>query len=53
MHSWQIGDEMKRKRFSEEQIIGILNEAEQTGSIREVYRLHDFLLVTRVRRDFP
>jgi len=32
---------MKRKRFSEEQIIGILNEAEQTGNIREVCRLHN------------
>ena len=29
---------MKRKRFTEEQIIGILNEAEQTGNIREVCR---------------
>lgn len=25
---------MKGKRFTEEQIIGILNEAEQTGNIR-------------------
>ena len=32
---------MKRKRFSEGQIIGILNEAEQTGNIREVCRLHN------------
>jgi len=32
---------MKRKRFSEEQIIGILNEADQTGNIREVCRLHN------------
>jgi putative transposase len=31
---------MKRKRFTEEQIIGILKEAEQTGNIREVCRLH-------------
>ena len=30
-----IGDEMKGKRFTEEQIIGILNEAEQTENIRE------------------
>lgn len=30
-----IGDEMKGKRFTTEQIIGILNEAEQTASIRE------------------
>lgn len=27
---------MKRKRFSEEQIIRILNEAEQTGNIEPV-----------------
>ena len=32
---------MKGKRFSEEQIIGVLNEAEQTGNIREVCRLHN------------
>ena len=32
---------MKRKRFTEEQIIGILNEAEQTGNIREVCRLNN------------
>ncbi len=32
---------MKRKRFSEEQIIGILKEAEQAGIIREVCRLHN------------
>jgi len=32
---------MKRKRFTEEQIIGVLNEAEQTGNIREVCRLHN------------
>ena len=32
---------MKRKRFSEEQIIGILKEAEQAGNIREVCRLHN------------
>jgi len=32
---------MKRKRFSEGQIIGILNEAEQAGNIREVCRLHN------------
>jgi putative transposase len=31
---------MKGKRFTEEQIIGILNEAEQVGNIREVCRLH-------------
>jgi len=32
---------MKRKRFTEEQIIGVLNEAEQTGNIREVCRVHN------------
>ena len=32
---------MKGKRFTEEQIIGILNEAEQAGNIREVCRLHN------------
>ena len=32
---------MKRKRFPEEQIIGIVNEAEQTGTIREVCRVQN------------
>jgi len=32
---------MKRKRFTEEQIIGILNEAEQAGNIREVCKLNN------------
>jgi hypothetical protein len=32
---------MKGKRFTEEQIIGALNEAEQTGNIREVCRQHN------------
>jgi len=32
---------MKRKRFSEEQIIGVSNEAEQSGNTREVCRLHN------------
>jgi putative transposase len=32
---------MKRKQFPEEQIIGVLKEAEQTGNIREVCRLHN------------
>ena len=32
---------MKGKRFTEEQIIGVLNEAEQTGNIREVCRQHN------------
>ena len=29
---------MKRKRFTEEQIIGILKEAEASGNVREVCR---------------
>jgi hypothetical protein len=33
---------MKRKRFPEGQIIGILNEAEQTRNLHEVCRLHNF-----------
>ena len=32
---------MKRKRFSEEQIIGILKAAEAAGNIREVVREHN------------
>jgi putative transposase len=36
-----IVDEMKRKRFTEERIIRILNEAEQTGKIREICRLNN------------
>ena len=32
---------MKGKRFTEEQIIGVLKEAEQTGNIREVCRQHN------------
>ena len=32
---------MKRKRFTEGQIIGISNEAEQAGNIREVCRLNN------------
>jgi len=40
---------MKRKRFSEEQIIGILNEAEQTGNIREVCRVHNVTETTFYR----
>jgi hypothetical protein len=31
---------MEGKRFTKEQIIGVLNEAEQVGNIREVCRLH-------------
>ncbi len=32
---------MKRKRFTEEQIIGVLNETEQTGNIREICHLNN------------
>ena len=32
---------MKRARFSEEQIIGILKAAEAAGSIRDVVREHN------------
>jgi putative transposase len=32
---------MKQKRFTEEQIIGILNQAEQAGNIREVCKLNN------------
>ena len=32
---------MKRKQYSEEQIIGILREAEALGNIREVSRKHN------------
>ena len=34
------------KRFTEEQIIGILKEAETSGNIREVCRLHDLTETT-------
>jgi len=44
-----IGDEMKRKRFTEEQIIGILQEAEASGNIREVCRLHNLTETTFYR----
>jgi len=32
---------MKRNRFTEEQIIGILKQAEQAGNIREVCKLNN------------
>jgi putative transposase len=32
---------MKRKRFSEEQIIRILNEGEAVGNVRDTCRLHN------------
>ena len=41
---------MKRKRFTEEQIIGILNEAEQAGNIREVCGLNNITEQTFYRR---
>ena len=44
-----IGDGMKRKRFTEEQIIGILKEAEASGSIREVCRRHNVTETTFYR----
>lgn len=37
---------MNAKRFSGEQIIGILNEAVQTGNIREVCRRNDITETT-------
>ena len=40
---------MKGKRFTEEQIIGILNEAEQAGNIREVCRAHNVTETTFYR----
>ena len=40
---------MKRKRFTEEQIIGILKEAEASGNIREVCRLHNLTETTFYR----
>jgi len=40
---------MKRKRFSEEQIIGVLKEVEQSGNIREVCRLHNITETTFYR----
>lgn len=46
-----IGGEMERKRFTEEQIIGILNEAEQAGSIREVFFTRSNAEIINVCRD--
>jgi putative transposase len=40
---------MKGQRFSEEQIIGILNEAEQTGNIREVCKRNNITETTFYR----
>jgi len=40
---------MKRKRFTEEQIIGILKEAEASGNIREVCRIHNLTETTFYR----
>jgi hypothetical protein len=37
-HDAALGDEMKRKWFTEEQIIGMLKRAEQAGNIRELER---------------
>ncbi len=41
---------MKRGRFSEEQIIGILKAAEVAGNIREVCREHNITEQTFYRR---
>ena len=40
---------MKRKRFSEEQIIKILKEAESAGNIRDLCRLHNIMEQTFYR----
>lgn len=40
---------MKAKRFTEEQIIGILNEAEQAGNIREACKRHNITETTFYR----
>lgn len=40
---------MKRKRFSEEQIIRMLHEAEALGSVREVCRQHNLTEQTLYR----
>ena len=40
---------MKGKRFTEEQIIGILNEAEQTGNIREACKRNNITETTFCR----
>ena len=40
---------MKRKRFSEEQIIRILKEGEALGNVREVCRQHNISVQTYYR----
>jgi putative transposase len=37
---WLVGIEVKRKRFTEEQTVGDLNEADQTGTIPDVCQLN-------------
>jgi transposase-like protein len=41
--------QLRREQSTEEQIIGILKEAEQTGNIREVCRLHNLTEQTLYR----
>lgn len=40
---------MKRKRFSEEQIIRILKEGDAVGNVREVWRQHNITVQTFYR----
>lgn len=44
-----IGDEMKAKRFTDEQIIRSLNESEQTGNLREVCKRNNVTETTFYR----
>jgi hypothetical protein len=42
----QLGAAMKRKRFSEEQVIGILKEAEAAAKTKDLCRKHGISDVT-------